>query len=894
MSNNRQVTTLTMLTGASAFGAVQHVLRGGVVEPRMLSEPAFARLYSALDSTWVRPSPLDLAVLIRHALRYHALQQENGESVRTFVLRGDGWPTAEQWKQVGIDALQVDNGFWVSAQPWCPTWMPHVGKDGVDGAAAQAAERRKLQAVLGDPFLVDLHRESYHSAGQRAAMRAALTTPPGATLLVCLPTGEGKSLIFHAIAKYGFGDGESGVGVTLVITPTVALALDHERAALDLGLPDQPRAYIGGQDHALTNQLIVERIAEGTQGLCFASPEAVCGPLRFALTSAAHGGRLRALVVDEAHLVDAWGGNFRSEFQILSGVRHDLLREQGTAPAFRTILLSATITPQAESTLKMLFGVEVDGNPGQFAISAAVRLRPEIEYWVAPLCREVDRRARVLEAVCHLPRPAILYTTEVRDADHWYAELREIGFRRIACVTGKTDNFQRQSVIEGWRDGSIDLVVGTSAFGLGIDNPHVRTVIHACIPETLDRFYQEVGRGGRDGHASISLLIPTEFDRKTAGGLNKTRLITVERGIQRWQAMFSHPDSKYLGGNMFTLRLDVPPGFSEDDIDMLSGRNTDWNTRTVTLMATSGLITLLGAGLQSALTSEAAPSVSSVEGSVTGSALPPMAHGVFQTIRIRDPRHLDPDIWAQVIEPQRVALAKANRQSLKSMLDFLKQAQCVADTLAPQYELKPDQVSQGDAALVQVSSSDVHVARACGGCGYCRESGREPYSELTTATWYPWLPLPAPRNLVDETNRLIIYYSSATHSAARASVASRAGRRRDQEALAALLRNRIRNVIVLEDSELDLISVQRELPHWPLFHSDQLYFPHLPPGPTLVVVPPGVGLTTHQLAPQREDRARIFLVPEGLEDPTRPGIPLRESYDGREVEWDDLLRELHL
>jgi ATP-dependent DNA helicase RecQ len=897
MSDGRQVSVLTTLTGASAFGVVQDVLRGEAVEPRLLSEPAFARLCSALDGTQGRPSPLDLAVLIRHALRYHALQQENGESIRTFVRDGDGWPTAEQWYLVGIDTLAADNGFWVNAQPWCPTWMPHVGKDGVDGAAAQAAERRTLQATPGDPFLAGLDREKYHSAGQRAAMRAALTTPPGATLLICLPTGEGKSLIFQAIAEYGFGDGESGVGVTLVITPTVALALDHQRAALGLGLPNQPRAYISGQDRALTNQLIVEHIADGTQGLCFASPEAVCGPLRSALTHAARGGRLRALVVDEAHLVDAWGGSFRSEFQILSGVRQDLLREQAAALAFRTILLSATITPQAESTLRMLFGTKVDGTPGQYAISAAARLRPEIEYWVAPLAqREVERHDRVLEAICHLPRPAILYTTEREDADRWYAELRKLGFRRVACLTGKTDNSERQSIIEGWQNNSIDLVVGTSAFGLGIDNPHVRTVIHACIPETLDRFYQEVGRGGRDGHASISLLIPTEYDRRTADGLNNPRKITVERGLQRWQAMFQHPDRKPLGDNIFTVRLDVPPGFSEDDIDMLSERNTDWNRRTLTLMATSGFITLLSAGLQSPLTYDPGdpPSIEQGEDSVSASVPSPIPPGVYQTIRINDSRHLDPDIWAQVIEPQRVTMAEASRHSLKRMLDFLKQTQCAADILAPQYELRSDQVVQGDAGLVQMLATDVHVARACGGCGYCRVSGYEPYSELAAVTNYPWPPLPAPHNLVDETNRLIIYYPPATHPAARASVASRAVRRRDQGALVVLLRDRIRNVIVLLGSGLDLVSVQKELPHWPLFCSDDLVLADLPPGPTLVIVPPGGRLTPVQLAPQKQEHARIFLLPEGFEDPTRPGIPLRESYGGREIEWDRWLRELYL
>src|SRR5207244_4394579 len=78
--------------------------------------------------------------------------------------------------------------------------------------------------------------------------------------------------------------------------------------------------------------------------------------------------------------------------------------------------------------------------------------------------------------------------------------------------------------------------------GLGIDNAHVRAVVHACVPETLDRFYQEVGRGRRDGGASLSLVIPTERDLKTAAGLNQPRLIGTELGFGPCRAMFTHPE----------------------------------------------------------------------------------------------------------------------------------------------------------------------------------------------------------------------------------------------------------------------------------------------------------------------------------------------------------------
>lgn len=897
------------MAGARAFDVLRRVLRGERVQAVIFPEPAFARLFSALTNMQALPSPIDLAVLVRHVLRYQGLQQSHGEPVRLLVPRVDGWPTFDQWNRVGVTAEPTNGGFWVSAQPWCPSWLPNVGNDGVDAAAAQAPERRSLNTTSGDPFLAELTRQqykSYQSAGQRAAMHAALTTPPGATLLICLPTGEGKSLIFQAIAQYGFGDGESSA-VTLVVTPTVALALDHDRAVNDLWPADESRAYIGG--NTLANQRLVERISDGTQDLCFASPEAVCGPLRPALMRAARAGRLRALVVDEAHLVDAWGGNFRSEFQLLSGIRHDLLREQGSVSALRTVLLSATVTTQAESTLRTLFGANIDGSPGQYAVSASVRLRPEIDYWVAPICREAERRERVIEAVYHLPRPAILYTTEVKDADYWYDMLRQMDFRRIACVTGETKNAQREVVISGWRAGAVDLVVATSAFGLGINNLHVRTVIHACIPESLDRFYQEVGRGGRDGRASISLLIPAEYDHVAADGLSKPRYITVERGFQRWQAMFHHRDTKPVGEREVQLRVDIPPGVGEHDIDMVSGQNTTWNMRTLTLMATTNLITLLRAGNTS--TSDNSPAGSdadvatdpmSADAFGSSASLPnksgnsnsrrsviPRSSRVremYQTVRILNPHHMERDTWEQVVEPQRTARERASKQSYRRMLAFLKQQQCAADILAPQYELRMVQAVSGDGMLESESArvyvSEVQVARACGGCGHCRASGRAPYSDSPIVTRYPWPPLPAPHALVDQTNRLVIYYNPETHFNGHIS----GQQRRDQRKLADFLRHyHIRNVIVLPGFALNRATVQEHVDRWPIFWSESLTASQLPPGAALVMVPTGFRLTVVQLAPQLSNHARIFLLPDGFEDPVRPGIPLRRTYSDREIDW---------
>jgi ATP-dependent DNA helicase RecQ len=170
--------------------------------------------------------------------------------------------------------------------------------------------------------------------------------------------------------------------------------------------------------------------------------------------------------------------------------------------------------------------------------------------------------------------------------------LIDAGFRRVRKVHGRTGRAEREEIVAEWRDGSLDLVVGTSAFGLGIDYPHARSVIHACVPETLDRFYQEVGRGGRDGKGSLSLIAPSAKDFTTAEKINAQQVIRIDRGLKRWSTMFA-PKLPLSPGH-FAVRIDGRPGTDERDIDMFGETNTDWNLRTVALMARAGLVRLLG------------------------------------------------------------------------------------------------------------------------------------------------------------------------------------------------------------------------------------------------------------------------------------------------------------
>jgi hypothetical protein len=166
-----------------------------------------------------------------------------------------------------------------------------------------------------------------------------------------------------------------------------------------------------------------------------------------------------------------------------------------------------------------------------------------------------------------------------------HQELLTEGFHRVRVVRGgDIADLSGDQVLRDWRNGLIDIVVATSAFGLGMDQGEVRSVVHACLPETIDRYYQEVGRSGRDGKASTALLVSTVSDVSIAEGLSRERLISVDRGFERWEAMWLR--RKRADNDTYVISLDDRP----TDIADVSSRNVSWNLRTLVLMARVGLI----------------------------------------------------------------------------------------------------------------------------------------------------------------------------------------------------------------------------------------------------------------------------------------------------------------
>lgn len=509
---------------------------------------------------------VDHAVLVRQCLRWLSPVRARGDRL-----------TADERKRLETFGVQVSLDGYLEVNPYEPAWLGE-GEHGyaLDGLPAIATieesipAEKWLQKTTGKP--------TWRSLAQKEACWTALTAQPGGTHLIGLPTGAGKSLLFQAIAAF------SG-GLTVVVVPTVALGLDQFSAAKTLPTFEslRPENYSSGEGAEAVRDAVDNRQCR----LLFASPEAcVSGRLRPVLERQASDGWLQWVVVDEAHIIESWGADFRIEFQLLGALVRDWRRRSNNR--LRTLLLSATFTESTQELLRRLF-VE-DGQP--WKANVVQRLRPEMHYHLQKANNEDIQIGWVTDALRHLPRPLLLYVTEKAHANQWYLRAKDLGLKRVECFHGDITNAGvRNRIMEAWRADRIDVMVATSAFGMGVDKPDVRAVIHACFPESIDRFYQEVGRSGRDGAMAQSVMIYTERDKRVGKGLAPT-LLLPETVNERWAALWD--SRRAIEGNSWTFEVRCDARRQGFVGVRTYQENIRWNKRLLQMMHRAGLITITG------------------------------------------------------------------------------------------------------------------------------------------------------------------------------------------------------------------------------------------------------------------------------------------------------------
>lgn len=645
--------------------------------------------------------PGDLAGLVRHVLRRGMLIGAAGPEYVLTVPTLEPWPDEQLWK--ASDVQVVGQGFAKylvkATRNWSAQWLPDSERCGPFIASFREEFRRNgwpisphlaldtaLEHGLKLPF------SGYQGPGQRLAIRSAFFLKPGGTLVVNLPTGTGKSLVAWAPALLSDPN-----ELTVMITPTIALAIDQERQLLEKypnvpgGLPTEMAWHSGLSDDV--RKSIAQRLRSNSQRILITSPESFVGSLSRVLYQTAERGLLRYFVVDEAHLVAQWGNDFRPEFQAMSGLRRDLIKRCPPGLAFRTLLLSATLTQESFDVLETLF------SDGMFDSVNAVSLRPEPEYWQSVSQTKIERDQKVVELLRVVPRPFLLYVTTKLDANAWHRRIRELGIKRCGCVHGGTSNDERERVIDLWRSGELDCVVATSAFGLGMDKSDVRAVIHACIPESIDRFYQEVGRAGRDGHASVSILLPCdEADKKVAEKISKERIISLEKGRDRWDDLIKA--GKFLSDKqIWSIDLTTRPTHVQQDSDA----NVAWNLRTLVLLNRAGIVRL---------ESQEPPKVERVENEsdqAFESRRKLIMDSYFATayLRILNDGHLDEQVWETSVQPERSRMYSASTESFYRINQLLGGKTEIGTLLKETYTVK-------------TANGGASPEHCCSGCSACR------------------------------------------------------------------------------------------------------------------------------------------------------------------------------
>lgn len=332
--------------------------------------------------------------------------------------------------------------------------------------------RRDLQQTAGRVFGWESLR------GEQLDAMEAVTH--GRDVLAVMPTGSGKSAIYQVPAILMDG-------ATVVVSPLIALQQDQIQ---HLGASGAPGAVaVNSRQSPASNERSWEAVRSGEAGYVFLAPEQL---LNDDVVDRLCALDLAMVVVDEAHCVSAWGHDFRPSYLRLA----DIVRRLGPVPV---VALTATASPVVRADIVNHLGLR---DP---VVIATGFDRPNIRLEVEQHVDDKDKRAAVLDAVTEMAGPGLVYVATRKDAERCAAALQERGVAAAAYHAGLRAA-DRDHVHRAFGDDDLDVVVATLAFGMGIDKADVRFVLQASVPDSVDSYYQQVGRAGRDGDDAVARL----------------------------------------------------------------------------------------------------------------------------------------------------------------------------------------------------------------------------------------------------------------------------------------------------------------------------------------------------------------------------------------------------
>jgi ATP-dependent DNA helicase RecQ len=337
-----------------------------------------------------------------------------------------------------------------------------------------------LKRTMRDTFGIKKFRP-----GQEDIIRSVLE---GNDTLAIMSTGAGKSLCYQLPALHL-------TGTTVIVSPLISLMKDQAEKLCELGLKAvQLNSALPTSEQNRALEMIEQRKSE----FVFVTPERLSDQSFLDLLRK---NKIDVFVIDEAHCISQWGHDFRPSYLCLK----EAIRQLGCPPV---LALTATATEEVIEDIKQQLGLK-----GLRVINMGVH-RPNLEYEVLRVTSEVEKRQHLVRLLVEIEGAGIIYGATIKIVEEVTEFLKGLGIA-AACYHGKLGARERRENQERFMSGAQRIIVATNAFGMGIDKPDIRFVIHYQMPGTLDAYYQESGRAGRDSEQARVILFYQLDDRRT-------------------------------------------------------------------------------------------------------------------------------------------------------------------------------------------------------------------------------------------------------------------------------------------------------------------------------------------------------------------------------------------
>jgi len=310
----------------------------------------------------------------------------------------------------------------------------------------------------------------------------------GRDTLAVMPTGAGKSLCYQLPALHL-------EGTTIIVSPLISLMKDQVDKLQEFGLD---ALQVNSTLTSEGEENVREQIEQEASDFVFTTPERLTNPEFLETIKAA---AIDFVVIDEAHCISQWGHDFRPSYLALRSA----LSELGNPPV---LALTATATPEVIEDVKRQLG-----RPGMRVFDTGI-YRPNLELQVEHLSGDPEKQAELLELLQAIEGTGIIYTATVKHVEEVTSFLQGEGFD-VLGYHGRLAAKRRKESQDRFMAGELKAMVATNAFGLGIDKADIRFVIHYDLPGSLEAYYQEAGRAGRDGDSARCILLYDSKDRRT-------------------------------------------------------------------------------------------------------------------------------------------------------------------------------------------------------------------------------------------------------------------------------------------------------------------------------------------------------------------------------------------